>query len=305
MLICHLHESGLPRRSASERSHYVLFGVAVPAGTAVQKHEQAVAIMQRFGVSTWIHAPALMRRYPEQDCVLAASAFSPATLRAAVLGERRIELAQVSLRRGDAARQLRAWHAQSDSYIHLTPTERLGLLTELTELLCSWQDAVLFFEAHATGVHTPLNASPLRVLDYTYEQVARRFRSHLYRRKLPRGMMVHYSADRARRSEALITARSRKLKRHWQPGAPDAWGLRTVDRPELTLVQLAGIGAYAIRRLLEGGNDDLYDRLSARIDRAKGDLAGGRHYTGPRPCTCRICRDRQRAPASAHELACA
>ena len=67
-----------------------------------------------------------------------------------------------------------------------------------------------------------------------------------------------------------------------------------VDSRLTSMVQLADLCAYAVRRNFENGETDLLDRFYDRFDRAAGRLVGIRHYTGKQACNCRICVDHGR-----------
>ena len=62
-----------------------------------------------------------------------------------------------------------------------------------------------------------------------------------------------------------------------------------------SMVQVADLCAYAVRRFFENGETDLFDRIYGRFDRKpSGTLVGLRHYTGDVTCSCRVCKDHGR-----------
>ena len=62
---------------------------------------------------------------------------------------------------------------------------------------------------------------------------------------------------------------------------------------ELTsMVQLADLCSYVIRRYFELGETDLFDRIKIRFDKHKGKLVGVRHFTNE-TCTCAVCVERK------------
>ncbi|PKP16524.1 MAG: hypothetical protein CVU07_06635 [Bacteroidetes bacterium HGW-Bacteroidetes-23] len=58
---------------------------------------------------------------------------------------------------------------------------------------------------------------------------------------------------------------------------------------ELTsLVQIADLCCFILRRYFENNETDLFNRIEPRIDRKKGKIVGGRHFTND-SCTCHFC----------------
>lgn len=58
---------------------------------------------------------------------------------------------------------------------------------------------------------------------------------------------------------------------------------------ELTsMIQLADICVYAIRRFLEKNETDLFEEIFKRADRRGRTVVGFRHYTDS-TCACQIC----------------
>ncbi|NOZ95366.1 MAG: hypothetical protein GXP47_11620 [Acidobacteria bacterium] len=42
-------------------------------------------------------------------------------------------------------------------------------------------------------------------------------------------------------------------------------------------------------RVIERNDTELWDIAEPRVDEYRGNTVGVRHYTGSRPCSCRIC----------------
>lgn len=61
-----------------------------------------------------------------------------------------------------------------------------------------------------------------------------------------------------------------------------------VDSQLTNMVQIADLCAYALRRYLENGEEELFDLIFQRADRAGGAAVGVRHFTRP-GCGCKIC----------------
>ena len=61
-----------------------------------------------------------------------------------------------------------------------------------------------------------------------------------------------------------------------------------VDSTLTSMVQIADLCSYALRRYLENGEEGLFGRVFKRADRARSSTVGVRHFT-ERPCQCEIC----------------
>ncbi len=72
-----------------------------------------------------------------------------------------------------------------------------------------------------------------------------------------------------------------------------------VDSQLTSMVQIADVCAYALRRYLENGEEELFDLVFQRADRKDGKVVGVRHFTKA-GCSCKICSvHRRAAPFSA------
>ena len=61
-----------------------------------------------------------------------------------------------------------------------------------------------------------------------------------------------------------------------------------VDSQLTSMVQLADICSYALRRYLENHERDLFQLVFERADRKDGSVVGVRHFTDS-SCNCHIC----------------
>jgi hypothetical protein len=61
-----------------------------------------------------------------------------------------------------------------------------------------------------------------------------------------------------------------------------------VDSQLTSMVQIADVCAYALRRYLENDETELFDLIFQKADTKDGVVVGIRHYTNQR-CKCKIC----------------
>lgn len=132
------------------------------------------------------------------------------------------------------------------------------------------------------------------VMDYAFEQVVTRFHTFLARAGIDLGILVQ---DRNDTAAARLTVLARK---YHAKGTRYSGVSRLVETPlfvdsQLTsMVQLADLAAYAVRRFFENGETDLFERIYPRFDATGGRVVGVRHFTGKQPCNCRVCQDHGR-----------
>lgn len=61
-----------------------------------------------------------------------------------------------------------------------------------------------------------------------------------------------------------------------------------VDSALTSMIQMADICGYAIRRFLENNESELFDEIFKRADRRGQIVVGVRHFSNP-GCSCKIC----------------
>jgi hypothetical protein len=62
-----------------------------------------------------------------------------------------------------------------------------------------------------------------------------------------------------------------------------------VDSALTSMIQMADLCAYSLRRFFENAEDRLWALVEARVEQANDAMVGVRHYTGKRICACKIC----------------
>jgi hypothetical protein len=294
MHICYLDESGVPQRQAGTTPYFVLVGFAIPALTWRQKDAEIEQILNTHNLFGEIHTAWIARKYPEQQRIVGFETLSPDDRRQAVQQERQLDLVKAAGRGVKAVKQLAKSYEKTNKYIHLSYQERLDILRALADKIGSWDDVVIFADAQRKSAHSIVNTGD-RLLEFTFEQVVTRYHHYLSRSDIELGMIVQDRNDTA--AHRLTTL----ARRYHRSGTP--WGQigRLVETPlfvdsQLTsMVQLADLCAYAVRRFFENQEEDLLDRIYPRLDRYQGKLVGLRHYTGKQACDCRVCIDHGRA----------
>lgn len=299
MYFCYLDESGTPEDAGT--SHYVLVGVAIPAEQWKSSDFQITSVKRKYGLEhAEIHTGWLLRRYLEQERIPGFAGLAREDRRAAVERERKGTLLHTAAVKPHALQSVQKNLRKTAAYIHLTMDERRQLVKEVADIVGGWNEARLFAEAIDKRHYT--QTAP--VLESAFEQVVTRFDAFLEHR-------AKWLNAQGRKNDAcnltglLIednnTTANRKLTRLMRRFHSEGTLFRAIQRiietplfvdSELTsMVQVADICAYAIRRFLENNEEELLNTIYSRFDRARSRVVGLRHYTGSEACNCKICKD--------------
>ena len=292
MHICYLDESGSYSRNANT-PYFILLGLSIPAAAWRAKDAEIAGILDAHGLFGEVHTAWMIRSYPEQERIKGFAALSPTDRQAAVEKERKADLAKAALKGKVAVNTLARNYKKTLRYTHLTHAERIAILRALADKIGAWQDAVLFGDAQQKSAHLPSVADAV-IMDYAFEQVVTRFHTYLNRARIDLGMLVQDQNDTA------AVRLTQLARRYHAKGTRYSAVSRLVETPlfvdsKLTsMVQLADLCSYAVRRFFEKNETDLFDRVYPRFDRLGGRLVGLRHFTGRQRCNCRVCKDHGR-----------
>lgn len=291
MYICYLDESGTVEKGDAS-GHFVLVGLAIMAPAWKSKDAQIDEIKARYGLQgAEIHTAWMLRDYPEQNFIQDFSLHLRDERRRLVIGLRTQNLAKNRSRSQQKSLELN--YRKTAAYIHLTREERLRCVEDLADLIGSWADARLFAEAQRK------KSLPRGEGDFeeAFEQVVTRFNTCLKNVGGVHGLLVQ---DNNETVAQRLTAQMRKFHRQGTTWARDIeFVVETplfVDSELTSMVQLADLCAYAIRRFCDNGENNLLDRISPAFDRNASKLVGMRHYTKAEACDCKLCMEHGRRP---------
>lgn len=274
MYICYLDESGTTEPGDSS-NHFVLVGLAIMAAAWKNKDTQVDSIKKRYGLElSEVHTAWMMREYPEQLVIPEFEKHDYLTRRKLVTAQRTQNLAKPRTRARYKAIALN--YRKTAAYIHLTKAERISCVQELADLIGSWADARLFAEAQ----QKKSLAGGSGDFEEAFEQVVTRFNTCLRNIGGIHGILVQDN------NETMADRLTKQMRKFHREGTTWAKNIEfVVETPmfvdsELTsMVQLADLCAYAIRRFFDHGEDNLLDRVSPVFDRNLNRLVGIRHYT--------------------------
>jgi hypothetical protein len=196
-------------------------------------------------------------------------------------------------------KQTRKNYRQTEKYIHLTLSERMHFIQELSDLVGSWAFARLFAECINKIHFDPVRARQSED-EQALEQVVSRFEQYMKIVSKSKknvelfGTLIHDNNETVSKKHTAL------MKRFHNQGTLWTSIEHIIETPffvnsELTsLVQIADLCSYSLRRYFENNETDLLNRIKSRIDRKSNKLenttkiVGIRHFTES-CCQCMFC----------------
>ncbi len=163
---------------------------------------------------------------------------------------------------------------------------------ELARHVSDWGFARLFAEC-IDKVHFDPVRSARTVDEQAFEQLVSRFEQYL-RLTGTGGSSKYYGLLIHDNNETVARKHTQSMKRFHQIGTFWTSVVSIIETPlfvgsELTsMVQIADLCSYALRRYLENDEEDLFDLIFERADRKDDVVVGVRHFTDWN-CRCKIC----------------
>ena len=297
MYLCYVDESGTSDRPGST-SHFILAGIVLPIWHWKQADDEIRRIKQRYGLANAeIHTGWILRKYSEQRQVDGFESLDHQRRRSQVEKIRHANLlaTQKSPSRS-RLKQLKKNFKQTADYIHLSYEERRAFIYEIADCVSNWGFARLFAEC-VDKIHFDPVQSRLSVDDQAFEQLVSRFEKYLQNLSgSPNvsnyGLIVHDNNHDVARKHTDMMVRFHKQGTFWIDIKNIIETPLYVDSQLTSMVQVADLCAYALRRYLENGEIELFKIIYERADRLgnSGPVVGIRHFTVTN-CDCTICKN--------------
>jgi hypothetical protein len=299
MYVCYIDESGTPDIPGNT-SHFVLAGLCIPISEWRTIDISISTLLKKYDLDgEEFHTAWILRKYLEQARILNFEKMDRPARRAAAQQERNKELLRLQKQNSSSYKQVKKTFAQTAAYIHLTLTERRALVFELGDLIASWDNARLFAEC-IDKTHFDPTMTKRSIGEQAFEQLVSRFEQFLVNRSrvgnTSYGLLVHDN------NETVAKKHTDLMRQFHLNGTLWTKIKQIIDTPlfvnsSLTsMVQIADLCAYALRRYFENGETELLSKVLVRADRIKKTLVGIRHFSGPR-CACLVCQA-HKPPAS-------
>lgn len=286
MHLCYIDESGTPDVPGNT-SHFVLAGLSVPDEYWRGHHRQVEIIKNRYDLSAAeIHVAWMMRPYVEQQGIPNFEALGYSERRARMYRARAAEM--LRLRRGNARhyKQTRKNYRNTESYVHLTLQERQQVVKELARLIANWGVVRLFAECVDKLHFDPFRGNTVEA--QAFEQIVSRFEQYLQNTQSGYGLLIHDNNPTVAKRHTDMMKRFLQSGTLWTKVEHIIETPMFVDSQLTSMVQLTDLCAYALRRYVENGEEELFDLVFQRADKANSRVVGVRHFTNP-GCNCKIC----------------
>jgi len=286
LYILYVDESGVEELNVPP-PHFVLLGLMIPAADWKSLDGAIEAVKGRYGLAgVEIHTAWMARRFSEQEKTPGFAGLEPAARTEAF--EREVERRSGVLGVRGNKKKIKAYRREcreTRRYAHLTRDERVTCLRNLAGELAKWDNIRIFADAIAK---TDFNIGNQTPYEMAFEQVLTRFQAYLLRAN-GTGIVVHDNNN-------TVAPRLHQLSRKFHEEGTFYRQIPNivetplfVDSSLTAMIQMADLCSFSLRRALEKHETDLWDIVEPRVDEFRGKNVGVRHYTGPRPCSCRIC----------------
>jgi len=183
-------------------------------------------------------------------------------------------------------------YKETKDYIHLTFTERQKFVLEIATLIGSWGFARLFAEA-IDKVHFNPAATKLTVDEQAFEQLVSRYEQYLQiysrvKKEKEYGLLIHDNNHTVNKKHTEMMKLFHQKGTLWTRIRNIMETPMFVDSQLTSMIQLADVCAYAIRRFVEKGETQLFNQVFKIADKKNKKVVGVRHFTAP--CNCSICK---------------
>lgn len=292
MHICYIDESGTQELTGGT-SHFVLLGLSIPDTRWRTADIQIKGIKKQYALEQIeVHTGWMTRRFLEQDHIPEFDKLSYSERRTHVEKEREKSLIKASLHKNKKAiKEKIKNYKKTAPYIHLTYEQRIDCLRKLCDLVGMWDHCTIFGEAIDK---TSFNGIPPKYPPYeeAFGNLVTRFQGYL---------AINSSEDRIGllvqdNNESMAKRLTTLMHRYHFSGTmwcdiPNI--IETplfVDSSLTSMIQIADLCAYALRRYFEKNETDLFNRIKVKIDRSETKVIGFRHYVGDQKCSCYVCK---------------
>ena len=292
MHLCYIDESGTSDIPGNT-SHFIL--ASIPVWHWKNCDSRIEIIKSRYGLGgVEIHVAWMLRKYREQALISDFSSLNYQERKYEVEKLRKTELLRLQ-RAGNPRhyKQTRKNFRKTSEYIHLSFEERWDCVREIAQCVSEWGFARLFAEC-VDKIHFDPSRTPLSVDEQAFEQVVSRFEQYL---KITRpgtqernfGLLIHDNNETVARKHTEMMKGFHRQGTLWTNVDNIVETPLFVDSQLTSMVQIADLCSYALRRYIENSEDELFDLVFERADRKDNVVVGVRHFTNL-ACSCKICQ---------------
>lgn len=288
MYFCYIDESGTSAIPGTS-SHFIFVGLAIHhlnwknCETAINQ----IKLKYELG-NAEIHTGWLLRPYIEQTLIPNFDTMNYQQRRLAVQSSRNAKLLhlQRSHLTNKQFKQKKKNYRQTSSYIHLTLQERRNFVKEIAKQIGNWSFVRLFAEC-IDKINFPL--SRYQTIDeQAFEQIVSRFEKFL-KNYDDYGVLIYDNNITIAKKHTELMKSFHKKGTMWSKIEHIIETPLFVSSELTSMIQIADVCAYSIRRYCENQERELFDEIFKRVDRVGSVTVGSRHFT-KLDCNCLICQ---------------
>jgi len=293
MNLCYIDESGTPDIPGNT-SHYVLAALSIPVWHWKDCDRGITLLKSKYSlIEVEIHIAWILRKYFEQSKIKDFVVLNHDQRRYEVEKIRKTELLRLQKSgKSKQYHQTKKNYRKTADYIHLSFEERIAFTRELAQLVANWGFARLFAEC-VDKIHFDSRRTQMSVDEQAFEQVVSRYEQFLEITKsedAPRnfGLLIHDNNPTVAKRHTELMKKFHRRGTLWTKVRNIIETPLYVDSALTSMVQIADICAYSLRRYLENNEEELFNLVFERADR-KGDIVVGVRHFSELSCECRIC----------------
>lgn len=294
MYLCYIDESGTSDVPGNT-SHFILAGISIPIWHWNTCDREIETLKRRIGLEdSEIHVAWMLRKYPEQARIDGFDNLTFDQRRSEVERARRQELLRLQSKPNHKLyQQTKKNFRKTQDYVHLTLNERRAFILEVARCVGGWGFARLFAEC-VDKVHFDPKRSARSIDEQAFEQIVSRYEQYLQAvpcagdQRRNHGLLIHDNNQTVADKHTKLMKSFLRSGTFWTRVESIIETPLFVDSQLTSMVQIADLCAYSLRRYLENNEDDIFNEVFKRADRRNGVAVGVRHFTDI-ACNCDIC----------------
>ena len=294
MYLCYIDESGTPEVPGTS-SHFILLGIAIPIDKWKDYETSIVKIKEKYELAgKEIHTAFMLRRFVEQDKIPDFEKLSYKKRRIEVNQQRAKYLIQLnSSGKSKKLNRIKRDYNKNEDYVHLTLKEREDFITEVAKQIGRWVKARVFAECIDKAHYNQAKSQYSSINHQAFEQLVSRFETYLKitTKNLGHkqfGLLIHDNNQTVERKHTEMMTRYQETGTLWTSINGIIETPLFVDSKLTSMIQIADLCSFALRRYLERSEDKMYNEVIKRADKKEERMVGVRHFTHS-SCTCNMC----------------
>lgn len=295
MNLCYLDESGTSQIPGNT-SHFILAGLAIPVGYWKTCDNDILTLKKKWGFAPYeIHTAWMLRKYLEQNKISEFDNMTFKQRRIEVTRYRTKELYRLQKSNIKQYHQTKKNYRKTKAYIHLTFIERKQIVEQFAKIIGSWGFARLFAEC-IDKTWFDQSIAKKSIDEQAFEQIVSCYEHFLQiisktNNTEIMGMLIHDNNPTIAQKLTNLMIQFHHSGTLWTKIKNIIETPLFVDSQLTSMVQVADLCSYALRRYFENNESWLLNYIYDRADRKDGKIVGVRHFSNPE-CDCMICKYR-------------